>query len=259
MIKKLLVLVCLFAVTLGTAQKKGPKVKVTKATVDSTGAPIEPEEPLDPMEALEANLPMEVTLDPNTGKKVQHKDIKRKNDSLRKDLRDRLKKEKMTFRVWTQHPNPKATVKERKMLCVNIVHKDTSLIYKTKDSVCVDPENYKLLHEYTNGDSTYMLIYIDAFTKDNNELCLAGHETKLYFVRWNTKTMEAKWKFKNICSCSKGITMMTKRKTINEWDKVSLLDIKYNRDLDFTELRYDPSKPTLGIQVIKDDSADKKE
>lgn len=259
MIKKILFFICIFSAALGAAQNKGSKTKIKKATVDSTGASMESEEPLDPMEALEASLPMEIEIDPNSGKKVVHKDILRRNDSLRKDLRDRLKKERMTFRVWTQHPNPKAKEKERKMLCINIVHKDTSLIYKTKDSVCVDPENFKLLHEYTAGDSTYMLIYIDAFTKDGNELCGAGHETKLYFVRWNTKTMEAKWKFKNICSCSKAITLMTKRKVINEWDKKSPLQITYNRGMDFMELKYDPANPKLGIQMLKDDSPGKKE
>jgi hypothetical protein len=258
MIKKLLVLVCLFAATLSVAQKKGPKVKKPPVT-DSTGAIIEPEAPLDPMEALENTLPIEVELDPNTGKKIVHKDVIRRNDSLRKDLRDRIKKEKMSFRVWTKHPNPKAKVKERNQLCINIVHKDTFLIYSVNDSICMDPENNKLMFEKSIGDSTFMLILVDAFTKSDNELCRSGHETKLYFVRWNTKTMKANWKLKNICSCTKAINLMTKRKVINEWDKTTPLEKKYNRDFDFMEIKFDPASPQLGIQVMRDDGKDKKE
>lgn len=254
MIKKILIILCMFAITVSAQTKKGgSKVKPKKATVDSTGAPVEPEVPIDPMEALENSLPLEVELDPMTGKKIVHKDVKRKNDSLRKDLKDRLKKEKLTFRVWTQHPNPKAKVKERKQLCMNLVHKDTNLIYKTNDSVCVDPEVYKLLFEKSVGDTTYMLIYVDAFTKSSNELCAAGHETKLFFVRWNTATMKAKWKHKNIASCTKGITKMSKESPM-DWDKSGPLEVKYNRSFDFTEIKFDPANPQLGIQVTRDDT-----
>jgi hypothetical protein len=96
MIKKLLIVLCMFALATGAgAQTKGkskpktdPKAKTKPAPGDSTAT----EEPVDPMEALEATLPLEVELDPMTGKKVVHKDVKRRNDSLRADLRARIKK-----------------------------------------------------------------------------------------------------------------------------------------------------------------------
>lgn len=257
MIKNLLIVLCLFAITAHAQPgKTKSKTKTKVAKVDSTGAPVEEEPPLDPMEALEATLPLEVELDPMTGKKVIHKDVKRRNDSLRADLRMKIRKEVTDFWVRTKYPNPKAKSPEKIQLCFNIVSKDTNLIHCVNDSLVVDPEVKKVLFEKRNGDSTYMLIFVDAFSKLKNDggLCGAGHETKLYFVRWNTKTNQAKWKTKHIASCSKGITNMTKE-PIAGWDKAAPLIVKYNRSFYFYEIKFDPANPQLGIQTVKDDAA----
>ena len=125
MIKKVLIVLCLFTLTVN-AQKGKTKFKTKPvATVDSSGNVIEPEVPTDPMEALEYNLPAEVELDPMTGKKVYHKDVKRKNDSLRADLKAKIKKQRMTFAVKTKHPDKKATKPERMQLCFNLVKAST--------------------------------------------------------------------------------------------------------------------------------------
>ena len=164
----------------------------------------------------------------------------------------------MTFAVKTKHPDKKAKSPERMKLCFNLVNKDTNLLHCFNDSMVIDPEVVKVMFEKTVGDSTYMLIYVDAFTKTTNELCNAGHETKLYFFRWNHKTNGLKERHKNIASCIKGITNMTKAKVV-DWDKSSPLEIKYNRSFFFYEIKFDPANYLLGIQTIKDDSKDKKE
>ena len=248
----------MFAITVSAQTKKGNtksnNKKKTEAVTDSSAVE-EEEEELDPMEALEKTLELEVELDAMTGKKISHPEIKRKNDSLRKDLRERIKKEKLSFRVWTQRPNPKAKKPEKMKLCINIVHKDTFVIHKVNDTICVDPEVSKVLLDKLIGDTVYQFLYIDAFNKSSDQLCAAGHETKLYFVKWNIKTMKTKWKHKTISSCAKGITNMTKT-SIKDWDRSSPLEIKYNRSFNFTELVIDPAKPQLGFQITKDENGD---
>jgi len=255
MIKKIFIVVFMFAFV-ANAQTKKPKTKTPPKT-DSTGAIIEPEVPLDPMEALENSLPLEVELDPMTGKKIIHKDVKRRNDSLRAALKAELRKEKRGFWVRTKRPDKGKTGKTQ--LCMNIVSKDTNLVYCINDSICVDPEVYKVLYQKQVGDSAYLLIFVDAYSKGKNEsgLCNAGHETKLFYTRWNTKTNSAKWKVKNIASCTKGITNMTKE-PVGDWDKSSPLYIKYHRADFFYEIKFDPAQPQLGIQSVKDEEKDSK-
>lgn len=246
----------MFAISVSAQTKKGtPKGKKKPVVVEDSTAVVEEEEELDPMEALEKTLDLEVELDAMTGKEIKHPEIKRKNDSLRKDLRDRLKKERLSFRAWTQRPNPKAKKPEKMKLCINIVYKDTFVIHKVNDTICVDPEVSRVLMEKLIGDTLYQYLYIDAFNKSADQLCAAGHETKLYFVKWNIKTMKTKWKHKTISSCTKGITNMTKT-SIKDWDKSAPLEIKYNRGLNFTELIIDPAKPQLGFQISKDENTD---
>lgn len=261
MIKKLFIVLCLFAFTANAQTKKTKGKTKTPVPVDSTGARTQTVV-IDPLEALEETLPLEVELDPNSGRRIVHKDVKRRNDSLRaglrKSIRDKIRAEVATF--WARTKYPEKGKKGPTQLCMNIVSKDTNLVYCVNDSNCVEPEVSKVLFEKQKGDSMYMLIYVDAFNKakDDGGLCGAGHETKLLFTRWNTKTNIAKWKTKNISSCTKGITNMTKF-PIKDWDKSGPLDVRYNRSLFFYEIRFDPQHPELGIQTLKDEAKEAKE
>jgi hypothetical protein len=249
MIKRIFFVLFLCTLTIGVnAQtKKGgknPKVK-TEAPVDSSAN--QTEEELDPMAKLELELPLEYEIDAMTGKKVFYKERKKRNDSLRNVLRMELKKKTSTFNVTTKYP--KKGTKDRTQLCINIANKDTNLLYCMNDSILKEPETSKVLFEQTKGDTTYMLIYVDAFSKSKSDggLCNAGKETKLFFVRWNIKENKAKWKQKMISSCLKGTTNMTKEPIVN-WDKSAPLVVSYHRGSTFYDLKFDPQKPELGMQ-----------
>ncbi|MBL7910231.1 MAG: hypothetical protein JNJ41_04210 [Bacteroidia bacterium] len=236
-----------FAMNGQTKTKTKTKTKVAK--VDSTGAEIEEEKT--PEELLELTLPLETEIDPMTGKKVFYKERKLRNDSLRNALRIEQRKKKMSFWVKTTYPNPKLKTKQPPIqLCINIANKDTNLTYCVNDSICKDPEIKKVVYEKVVGDTTYMLIFIQAFTKSKSDggVCNAGKEQKLYFVRWHPKTNVAKWKLKNINSCIKTITNMTKEK-ITDWDKTSILTVSYHRGSNFYDIKFDPQKPQLGFQT----------
>jgi hypothetical protein len=264
MINKLFIVFCLFAFAVN-AQTKKPgntgktKTKPAAAVVDSTGTA--PTVTVDPMVALEESLPLEVTLDPMTGKKVFHKDVKRSNDSLRfalrKSIRDKIRAEVASFWVRTKYPAKGKTGPTQ--LCMNIVSKDTNLVYCINDSIVLEPETSKVLYEKKAGDSTYMLIFIEAYSKSKNDngLCNGGKETKLFFARWNTKTNSAKWKSKNVRSCLKGITLMGKD-PFTGWDKTSPLLVKYHRADFFYEIKFDPAQAHLGLQTVKDEGKDMK-
>jgi hypothetical protein len=249
MIKKILIVLFIVCVGAGVAQTKKPvtkgkdKGKKEVAPRDTSG----PEPELSPMEKLELELPPETEIDPITGKKVFYKDRKRRNDSLRRELSLNLKRQTMTFNVRTKHPRPKSA--DKMQLCINLANKDTNLLYCVNDSICKDPEVSKILFEQTKGDTTFMLIYVDAFSKSKSDggLCNAGKETKLFFVRWNTKVNHAKWKQKTIASCLKGITNMTKEPVVN-WDKSGPLVVSYHRGSTFYDVTFDPQHPELGLQ-----------
>jgi hypothetical protein len=150
--------------------------------------------------------------------------------------------------------------KERLKLCINLVSADSVLNYCINDSICFNPEVFKILFEQKVGDTAFVLVYVDAFTKPTGDdpKCAAGHETKLFFARWNTKTNSAKWKQKNICSCSKGIINMTKE-PISDWDKsVPLLVNYYRGGDDFIDLTFDPAHPELGLQTKGDSGGEGK-
>ena len=233
----------------GQTKSKTPKGKTKTAKVDSTGAEIEEEKT--PEELLELTLQPEIEIDAMTGKKVFYKARKIKNDSLRNALRLEQRKTKMWFWVKTKYPNPKIKTPQPQpiQLCINIANKDTNLTYCVNDSICKDPEIKKLLYEKAVGDTTYMLIFVQAFTKSKSDdgICNAGKETKLFFVRWNTKTNIAKWKTKYINSCIKTITNMTKEK-ITAWDKTTVLTVNYHKGSTFHEIKFDPEQPQLGLQ-----------
>ena len=165
---------------------------------------------------------------------------------------ENIRKPKRTFWVRTKYPAKGS--KERTQLCLNLVAKDTNITYCMNDSVCKDPEDYKIIFQKQMGDSVYALVFIDAYSKSqyDNGMCGAGHETKLVYTRWNVKTNQAKWKTKNVRSCLKGITLLGKDPFIG-WDKTSPLTVKYHRADFFYEILIDPSKPQLGIQSVKDE------
>lgn len=253
MIRKIVVILLLVSFT-AAAQKQKPKTK-PQPKADSTGMAAEPK--LSPIDSLEATLPNEVVLDAN-GKKIFYPEVKRRNDSLRKALRESLRRPFRTFWVRTRYPAKGSNAPIQ--LCMNIINKDTNLVYCVRDSVCKDPEVSKVLYEKVVGDTTFMLIYVDAYSKSVNDggLCSSGHETKLFFTRWNTKTNTAKWKFKNIRSCLKGITLMGKD-PFASWDKTSPVNVKYHRADFFYEIKFDPARPELGIQSVKDEEPKKEE
>lgn len=257
--KKLFILLLMFSLSIQAQTKKPNNTNANtkggkgkgKTEVKTDKPAEEPEVELTPMEKLELELQPEIEIDALTGKKVFYKDRKRVNDSLRSELRNKLKKEKLQF--WVRTKYPKAKSKERIQLCINIANKDTNLTYCMKDSTLRDPEDARILFQQTKGDTTYMLIFIDAFTKNKNDggLCNGKKETKLVFARWHEKSNIAKWKQKNIASCAKGITNMSKG-AIDEWDKNSLLKLSYHRGSTFYDITFDPAKPELGLQSLND-------
>ncbi|MBA3663386.1 MAG: hypothetical protein H0W61_04155 [Bacteroidetes bacterium] len=254
MVKRIFLIAFIFCLgsSFGQTKKVDPKTKGKgKGKTEATTTQTVVEEPeLSPMEKLESELLPEWVLEPNSPKKVLLKDRKRKNDSLRLALRTKLKKEAMTFAVKTKYPKKP---NEKIQLCINISAKDTNITYCVNDSICKDPEVAKVLYEKSVGDTTFMLVYVDAFTKSKSDpgLCNAGHETKLFFARWNTKDNKAIWKQKTISSCIKGVTNMTKEPVAN-WDKSSVLNLSYHKGSNFYDLKFDPEHPELGIQSPKD-------
>ena len=138
-------------------------------------------------------------------------------------------------------------------LCVNLVSSGTIFNYCINDSICRDPEVSKILFETKQGDSTYVLVYVRAFSKpDDKPACDAGKEVKLFFVRWNTVTNKALVKIKTVESCMRGITNMTKE-SLDEWDKTSPFIFKYHKGAqNFIDLKFDPQNFLLGLQSVGD-------
>jgi hypothetical protein len=179
------------------------------------------------------------------------------SDSVKTDLlKEEVIKLPREFAVYTKKARTK---KERTKLCINLVCKDTVLNYCMNDSLCTDPETSKILFEQRKGDTLYVLVFIDGFSKpdaaSDDGRCSAGKETKLVFCRWNTKTNQAKWKQRNISSCLRGLTNMS-QDAVTNWDKTSALVINYHRGSSiFVELKFDPEKFELGLQSIKDNES----
>jgi hypothetical protein len=160
-------------------------------------------------------------------------------------IEETLKAERK-FGVYTK----KSKKPDNKMkLCINLVSAESMLNICINDSLCKYPEVGKILFETTNGDSTYVLVFVEAFTKLNGRSsCDAGKETKLVFIRWNTATNKATWKQRTVSSCIKTITNMTKE-PIAKWDGKSLLEVNYHKGgSNFVSLKFDPDKYLLGFQ-----------
>lgn len=174
--------------------------------------------------------------------------FKKTNDSLRAILRERRKH----FYVKTKYPTRPT---DKIQLAYNLVYNDTNIMHFVNDSICKDPEVAKVLFEKLVGDTNYVLIYVDAYSKSKSDggRCNAGKETKITFVRWNVKTQASKWKHRTISSCLKTITNMTKT-SIADWDKSSELIMNYHRGANFYDIKFDPAKPQLGLQSSSTDN-----
>lgn len=172
-------------------------------------------------------------------------------DSLQTVAKNKEPEVPRQFLVYTKKPKAKT---ERYRLCFNLLSKDTVLNYCVNDSLCKDPEVFKKIYESTMGDSTYVLVFVDAFTKvtDDNPGCNSGKETKLVYFRWNTKTNKAKVKQKTINSCLRNIVNMSKD-AVNNWDGSSVLEINYYKGgSDFPVVKFDPGQPLLGLQEFSE-------
>jgi hypothetical protein len=148
----------------------------------------------------------------------------------------------------------------RLKLCLQLTHKDSILNYCINDSLCKDPEVAKVLFQEDDGDTTYVLVFVDAFSKPADKpSCDAGKETKLFFARWNIKTGKAIWNQRTISSCMRGITNMTKQ-SISDWDRNFPLIANYHRGgSSFVEITFDPHQYKLGLQttsMLEDKSED---
>src|SRR3954463_7631800 len=111
--------------------------------------------------------------------------------------------EEHKFAVYNKRPK---SGKDHSMkLCINLVHDSLSIRKCFNDSLTRSPEVTKILFEQKSGDTNYVLVFVDAFSKSLDEPgCASGKETKLYFVKWNLKTNRATWKPKTVSSCLRG-------------------------------------------------------
>lgn len=150
------------------------------------------------------------------------------------------------FIVYSKKHNGKD---KRMKLCIQL-NGDTVLNQCFVDSICRNPEVYKELFRKKDGDSTFIFLYVDAFTKGfPDRMCDGGHETKLFFIRWNTETNRALFRQKNIASCIRAITRMSKV-DVDGWDKTSPLVWEYHKGgNDFLEVKFDPAEYRKGLQT----------
>jgi hypothetical protein len=251
MIKQLILILSLCSLV-ATAQTKGktkktdepPPSEPEKRTVDSILG-FAMLDGMTPFESVDYQLPHESETDPVTGKTTYFKNVKRKNDSIRSAFRKEYRRRNMTFYARTKKPE-KGIEGDKMKLCINIVSKDTFLTHCVVDSTTRDPEFAKVLFNQQKGDSVYQLIYVYAFSKQGGN-CTGDKESKVMFVRWNTKVNRASWKSKLINSCAKTVTNMTKS-PIEDWDGKSRLVIEYHRGSNFYEIAFDPEHPELGLQ-----------
>lgn len=163
------------------------------------------------------------------------------DSSLSKELEPPIPKE---FAVYTKRYKTKQPALR---LCINLVGGDSTLNYCMVDSLLRDPEKYKILFQKKDADSTFALIYVSAFTKDpERPECVAGRETKLYFIRWNPKTNKAIVKQRYIESCYRTITRMSSE-NLMEYDGNSPLNLSYNKGASFIDLTFDPANYKAGI------------
>ena len=143
----------------------------------------------------------------------------------------------------------KGKVDNKKKYCIQLVTDSTILNWGSVDSTVKSLETTKILLSNQVGDTNYVLVFIDAFTKVPDKVeCEAGRETKLVYFRWNTRTNKSITKIRTINSCLKVITNMTKDNIV-DWDGTSPLIINYHRGgTKFVEVKFDPTQFLLGFQ-----------
>lgn len=150
------------------------------------------------------------------------------------------------FAVYTKRYKVK---KEPMKLCINLVSPSNTFNHCMTDSICRDPEVSRILFQEKQGDTTYVLVYVRAFSKpENKPSCDAGKEVKLVFVRWNTQTNKAIVRLRNIESCMRNITNMS-NESPDSWDGGGPLNVSYYRGgQNFVEVTFDPKQYKLGFQ-----------
>lgn len=156
------------------------------------------------------------------------------------------------FKVYTKRS--KITT-DPMMLCVNLVSSENIFNYCREEEIIRDPEVFKILFEKKVGDTTFVLVYLEAFSKPTDKpSCAAGKEIKLYFFRWNTLTNKAYTQIRTVESCMRNINNMTKEgEGLDGWDKNSPLIFKNHKGSDkFYELKFEPKNYLLGLQTEKD-------
>ncbi len=239
---------CFFNSALLAQNKKGsPAKKPTKTAADLKAA-----------QTLSSTADEDTETDEEKLKKLMeeretvdyHDDpvFRRRNDSAVNAIRMR----KRTFGVFT-HKDVKN--KNRLQLCINLVNKDTNYRYCVNDSICKYPEKHKILYQQKAGDTTYMLIYVFAYTKSPSKPnCAGGKEIKIYYVKWNEKYNTAKFKPLTIESCYKGITNLTKNNP-EEWNGKTPLTVSFHKGSGFYDYTFDPNAPQKGFQGSSDDNS----
>lgn len=162
------------------------------------------------------------------------------------DVKGEELKQNHQFGAYTRKPYKPSN---RMKLCINLVADNSNYNFCINDSICKYPEYSSVLFQKQDGDSAYALVLVDAITKtDDKPGCDAGHETKLFFVKWSTKNNKGTWKQRTISSCIKAVTNMN-REPIKDWDKTSVLKVNYHKGgTVFIELKFDPENYRLGFQ-----------
>ncbi|MFN5674351.1 MAG: hypothetical protein ACK46W_04685 [Bacteroidota bacterium] len=155
-------------------------------------------------------------------------------------------KEHPVFGVYTKTAN--ATYK-RTRLFIQVAEGSQTHLFSIHDSLCINPEKSKVLFQKSEGDSVFCLIGIDAFSKaSNNPYCDAGKETKVVYLRWNTKTQKSRFKQRTISSCLRGITNLSPQ-DIFAWQPSGNLELTYHKGGDvYITVLFDPKNWHVGFQ-----------
>jgi len=207
--QRIITLIFIFCAVGLSAQKKAP-AKKPEAVVDSSA--LSTKNPADTLDPIEAKI-----------------------------------KESKKFAVYNKRNSGK--IDNQKKYCIQLVSDSAIHTYCSMDSTVKNPEITKVLFNKQVGDTNYVLVFIDGFTKVPEKIeCVAGKETKLVYFRWNTKTNKSIVKIRTINSCLKAITNMTKD-NIADWDGASILTVNYHRGgVKFVEVKFDPAQFLLGFQ-----------
>jgi hypothetical protein len=187
---------------------------------------------------------------PGKGAKVNPQDTVWRNPADTIDWNDYDIRFERRFAVYTKRQGGKD---KRLRLCVNLP-RDTMLNFCMVDSLCRDPERYKVLFETKDADTTYILLFVEAFSKPvAKPSCDAGRETKLLFFRWSTSTNKALVRQRNISSCMRGIEPMGKVSAY-DWKGDEPLVVEYYKPgSNFVSLKFDPQQYKLGFQSAGDE------